>query len=70
MLKADKLGRATFLPLSSIVVRQNREQLPAQAKGIIGWAHQVVQVDNAYSKVAEFLLGRTLVVDTSENAWL
>ena len=58
MLKADKLGRATFLPLSSIVVRQNREQLPAQAKGIIGWAHQVVQVDNAYSKVAEFLLGR------------
>lgn len=68
MLKADKLGRATFLPLSSIVVRQNREQLPAQAKGIIGWAHQVVQVDNAYSKVAEFLLGRTLVVDTLENA--
>lgn len=68
MLKADKLGRATFLPLSSIVVRQNREQLPAQAKGIIGWAHQVVQVDNAYSKVAEFLLGRTLVVDNLENA--
>ena len=68
MLKTDKLGRATFLPLSSIVVRQNREQLPAQAKGIIGWAHQVVQVDNAYSKVAEFLLGRTLVVDTLENA--
>lgn len=68
MLKADKLGRATFLPLSSIVVRQNREQLPAQAKGIIGWAHQVAQVDNAYSKVVEFLLGRTLVVDTLENA--
>ncbi len=68
MLKADKLGRATFLPLSSIVVRQNREQLPAQAQGIIGWAHQVVQVDNNYSKVAEFLLGRTLVVDTLENA--
>ena len=28
----------------------------------------MVQVDNAYSKVAEFLLGRTLVVDTLENA--
>ena len=68
MLKADKLGRATFLPLSSIVVRPNREQLPTGAKGVIGWAHEVVKAEAAYSKVAEFLLGRTLVVDTLENA--
>ena len=68
MLKADKLGRATFLPLSSIVVRPNKEQLPNNAQGVIGWAHQVVRSEAVYSKVAEFLLGRTLVVDTLENA--
>ena len=68
MLKADKLGRATFLPLSSIVVRPNKEQLPTGARGVIGWAHEVVKSDAAYSRVAEFLLGRTLVVDTLENA--
>ena len=68
MLKADKLGRATFLPLSSIVVRPHKEQLPTGARGVIGWAHEVVKSDAAYSRVAEFLLGRTLVVDTLENA--
>lgn len=68
MLKADRLGRATFLPMSSIVVRPNREQLPDGALGVVGWAHQVVRVDAVYSKVAEFLLGRTLVVDNLEHA--
>lgn len=67
-LKRDRLGRATFLPLSSIVVRQNQERLPQQAQGVIGWAHEVVETDSRFSKVAEFLLGRTLVVDTLDNA--
>lgn len=67
-LKRDRLGRATFLPLSSIVVRQNQERLPQQVQGVIGWANEVVETDSRFSKVAEFLLGRTLVVDTLNNA--
>lgn len=68
MLKRDRLGRATFLPLSSITVRQNRENVPAGAKGVLGWANDLVGTEPKYGKVADFLLGRTLVMDTLDNA--
>lgn len=68
LLKRERLGRATFLPLSSIVVRQKREELPASAKGVLGWADELVQTEEKYRKVAAFLLGRTLVVDNLSNA--
>ena len=68
MLKRDRLGRATFLPLSSITVRQNREIVPADAKGVLGWANDLVGTEPKYGKVADFLLGRTLVMDTLDNA--
>ncbi|MGM9539106.1 AAA family ATPase [Anaerovibrio sp.] len=68
MLKRDRLGRATFLPLSSITVRLNRENVPAGAGGVLGWANELVGTEPKYSRVADFLLGRTLVVDTLDNA--
>ncbi|MCR5177261.1 MAG: chromosome segregation protein SMC [Anaerovibrio sp.] len=67
-LKRDRLGRVTFLPLSSIVVRQNQEQLPADVSGVIGWAKDIVGSEVMYKDVVDFLLGRTLVVDTLDNA--
>lgn len=66
-LKRQRLGRATFLPLNSIVVRQRQEGLPDMA-GVIGWANDIITTEARYQKVAEFLLGRTLVVDTLDNA--
>ncbi len=68
LLKRERLGRATFLPLSSIVVRGNRENVPAHAKGVLGWANELAGTERQYQKVADFLLGRTLVVDTLDNA--
>ena len=68
MLKRDRLGRATFLPLSSITVRQNRENIPTGAKGVLGWANELAGTEPKYGKVADFLLGRTLVMDTLDNA--
>lgn len=67
-LKRDRLGRVTFLPLSSITPRNNRENLPNGAAGVIGWAHEIVTTHDEYKKVMDFLLGRTLVVDTMDNA--
>ena len=67
-LKRDKLGRVTFLPLSSIVVRKNNEQLPEDTVGVIGWANGIVGSEPVYKSVVDFLLGRTLVVDTLVNA--
>ena len=68
-LKAQKLGRATFLPLSTIQVRepQNAAALK-KMPGVIGWANELVTTEAAYQRVADHLLSRTLVVDTLDHA--
>ncbi len=68
-LKQNKLGRATFLPLTSIRNPQafkNPEAL--DEKGVIGMADELVQTDKKYRDVAKALLGRIVVVDNVDNA--
>lgn len=68
-LKAGRLGRATFLPLTSIVNPkefQNREIL--SEPGVIGTADSLVKTDEKYRSIARSLLGRILVVDQVDNA--
>lgn len=63
-LKQNKLGRATFLPLTSIQGGSNfREEAALKESGVIGLASTLVSVENKYQKLAEQLLGRTIVVD-------
>ena len=63
-LKQNKLGRATFLPLTSIQGGGNfREEAALKENGVIGLASTLVSVENKYQKLAEQLLGRTIVVD-------
>lgn len=68
-LKTNRLGRATFLPLTSIVNPrefQNREILSEQ--GVIGTADTLVRIEEKYVNVARSLLGRIVVVDQVDNA--
>ena len=67
-LKQQRLGRVTFLPLSTIVQRTAPDVQVAGEPGVIGWGSALVQVAPAYQKVADFLLARTLVVDGLDNA--
>jgi chromosome segregation protein len=68
-LKREKLGRVTFLPLNTIVVRKSFDDANAQtAPGFIGYANELVSTDAKYKKIVDFLLSRTLVVDTIEHA--
>lgn len=63
-LKQNKLGRATFLPLTSIQGGGNfREEAALEENGVIGLASTLVSVEKKYQKLAEQLLGRTIVVD-------
>lgn len=63
-LKENKLGRATFLPLTSMQGSGNfREEAALREKGVIGLANTLVTVDKKYQKLADQLLGRTIVVD-------
>ena len=68
-LKANKLGRATFLPLTSIKGNNifNKENVLKET-GVIGVAHTLVKTEEKFSVLAKYLLGRTLVVDHIDNA--
>ena len=68
-LKSGKLGRATFLPLTNVRPRGRFE--PANAlkePGVIGVASELVRCRPEYEDLKSQLLGRTLVVDTIDNA--
>ena len=60
----------TFLPLSTLVVRPSQSIKEGRGAGVIGWANTLVQTEERYQKAIDFLLARTLVVDTLDNALL
>ena len=68
-LKENRLGRATFLPLTSITNPQEFKNPEAlKEKGVIGMADEVVQIEKKYQNVAKAMLGRIVVVDNVDNA--
>ena len=68
-LKDNKLGRATFLPLTSITNPQEfKTPEVLEEKGAIGMADELVQIDKKYSDVARAMLGRIVVIDNVDNA--
>ncbi len=68
-LKEKSLGRATFLPITAIKGRtfDGRPSI-LDENGVLGLAHTLVDVECAYQQIAESLLGRTIIVDTIDNA--
>lgn len=68
-LKSNKLGRATFLPLTSIKNPQEfKTPEVLKETGVIGMADALVNIEKKYSDVAKAMLGRIVVVDNVDNA--
>lgn len=68
-LKQTKGGRATFLPLTSIINPQEFKTPEALSEqGVIGLADSLVQIDKKYANVAKAMVGRIMVVDTVDHA--
>lgn len=66
-LKDNHMGRATFLPLTSI--KENvLKDAPTYAKGYIGIASDLVKCDAKYKNIIKNLIGRTVVIDNIDNA--
>lgn len=66
-LKSIQGGRVTFLPLES--VKGKPYDTPAlQEEGVIGTAVDCITFNQEYSHIFQYLLGRTLVVETMECA--
>lgn len=68
-LKEHRAGRATFLPLTSIIHPQEFKTPEVLGeKGVIGMADELVSTDKKYRNVAKAMLGRIVVVDNVDNA--
>lgn len=67
-LRKNRLGRATFLPLSTIRGRtlNAREREVLKMKGCVGVASELCSYDPIYRDVVENLLGRTVVAENLE----
>ena len=67
MLKKERSGRATFLPLNMLRPPPRRE-VPAEAKGLLGVAAKLVEVPGRFRKAVDSLLGGVLVTEDLETA--
>ena len=66
-LRKNNLGRASFLPISS--VRGNKlEKIKTNEKGFIGIAADLIKYNKKYEQIIHNLLGRTVVVDNMDTA--
>ena len=67
-LRNNKLGRASFLPVSAIKGRKLDKISKGNIEGVIGIASDLVKCDKKYEQIVLNLLGRTLVVDNMDTA--
>lgn len=70
-LKKNKLGRATFLPISSVNGRSFEGNILGKVKqsaGFCGIAADLVTYDKKYEAIIGNLLGKVVVVDHLDNA--
>ena len=66
-LRANNLGRASFLPITSIKGKKI-ETIKGKKVGVIGIASDLIKFDKKYEQIILNLLGRTIIVDNMQNA--
>ena len=66
-LRTNNLGRASFLPISSVKGKK-LENIKGKKEGFIGIASDLVIYGKKYEQIILNLLGRTVVVDNIQNA--
>jgi len=68
-LRENRLGRATFLPISAIRGKRltDREREVLRMPGCLGVASELISCDAKYREIVENLLGRTVVADSLDH---
>ena len=66
-LKQNKLGRASFYPISSVKGEKLKQNLQGE-NGFKGIASDLVSYDSKYDGVMQSILGRSVVCDNMDNA--
>jgi len=68
ILKENKAGRLTFLPISSIKAGGNKDGRLKTAQGFKGYGVDCITFDSQYRNIMEYLLGRVIIVDRLSDA--
>lgn len=69
ILKKEKIGRITFLPISSIKPSSAALQKEIEeCEGFCGLARNCIDFDDKYGAIVDYLLGRVIVADNLKNA--
>ena len=66
-LRNNNLGRASFLPITSVKGKK-LDKIKAGSNGVIGIASDLVKFDKKYEQIILNLLGRTVIVDEMDDA--
>ena len=66
-LRKNNLGRASFLPITSVKGKKI-EKIKGNEKGVIGIASDLIKYSKKYEQIILNLLGRTVIVDNMETA--
>ena len=67
-LRKNNLGRASFLPITSVKGKKLEKYNSKGIDGILGIASDLVEFDKKYEQIALSFLGRTVIVDDMNNA--
>ena len=66
-LRVNNLGRASFLPITSVKGKK-LDNIKGKKDGVIGIACDLIKFDKKYEQIVLNLLGRTVIVDNMQNA--
>ena len=66
-LRKNNLGRASFLPISSVKGKK-LDKIKGKEAGVIGIASDLIKFDKKYEQIVLNLLGRTVIVDNMNTA--
>lgn len=67
-LRREKIGRATFLPLTKIKPVFFKDENLLSKQGVIGVASRLLKYDKSFKSAVEFVFGNTLIVQDLESA--
>ena len=67
-LRSNNLGRASFLPMSSVHGKKLEKLNKNGIEGVIGIASDLIKNDKKYNDIILSLLGRTVIVENMESA--
>lgn len=67
-LRKNKLGRATFLPLTTVKGKKLENINMAGIEGVMGVATDLIKFDKKYESILYNLIGKTVIVDNMDHA--